>query len=202
MNSTLPHNFLREFPTPQYSNPTILIDMDNTIVDYSSSIACALQAIYPDENITPDNWQLLELNDLHFNRREIQAQSGFFLNLKPITGALEAIKEMDKEGYNVFIVSSPSVLGKYCHSEKCAWMKQHMGEKWAKKLVLTKDKTIIHGNLLIDDKPYITGAIKDPSWTHITYTQPYNTSLDDKDTRTYLNDWSQWRSVITKFNNI
>lgn len=46
----------------------ILIDMDNTIVDYSSSMAKSLNTTYNRTDITPDNWHLLGLNDLHYNR--------------------------------------------------------------------------------------------------------------------------------------
>lgn len=176
----------------------ILVDMDNTIVDYSSSIAEHLKKYYPNIDITSDNWQTLQLNDLHFNRREIQSINGFFLQMKPIPGALEALKDMEQRGHTVFIVSSPSISGNSCHSEKSEWVKQHLGEKWARRLVLTKDKTIVIGDFLIDDKPYITGRIKNPLWKHITYKQPYNDNIvsDKEKNRIYLNCWKDWELIL------
>lgn len=184
-------------PSSIVSRGIVLVDMDNTIVDYSASIVIGLREKYPDANITRENWQTLQLNDLHYNRKIIQSQPQFFKNLKPLHGAFEALKEMEREGYCVFIVSSPSISGTTCHSDKCEWVKQHFGDKWAKKLVLTKDKTIVMGDVLIDDKPFITGAIDRPTWKHITFAQPYNIHLREAD-RVFLHDWSKWKEALTQ----
>jgi 5'-nucleotidase len=37
------------------------------------------------------------------------------------------------------------------------WVKNHLGKHWLKKLILTADKTIVKGHLLIDDKVDIKG---------------------------------------------
>lgn len=181
------------------SKGVILVDMDNTIVDYSSAIAPELKKIYPTMKIDAENWQTLKLNDLHLNRRKIQSRPNFFSELKPIPGALEALRQMEKEGYTVFIVSSPSVHGTTCHSEKSQWLKEHMNEKWAKRLVLTKDKTIVRGDVLIDDKPFITGTVS-PNWKHITFSQPYNRHLNDEG-RIHLKNWENWESSVREAMN-
>ena len=36
-----------------------------------------------------------------------------------------------------------------------------MGKDWCNRMILTKDKTIVAGDLLFDDKPKITGKISD-----------------------------------------
>lgn len=128
----------------------------------------------------------------------IQSAKDFFYNLKPIDGALEALKEMEQLGYNVYIVSSPSVRGDYCHSDKNRWLKDHLGEKWARRLILTKDKTLVHGDYLIDDKPYIHGIVSKPSWKHVTYAQSYNIDLPDKNERVYIRDWKDWKVILDK----
>jgi len=38
-----------------------------------------------------------------------------------------------------------------------AWVKQHLGAEWMKRIIITCDKTLIHGDLLIDDKHAVTG---------------------------------------------
>jgi len=172
----------------------ILIDMDNTIVDYSSQIAPVLQTIYKDIQVTKDNWQTLKLNDLHFHRKNIQSQPGFFRSMKPIDGALDALKEMDMMGHDVFIVSSPSTSGDTCHSEKSEWVKEHLGEKWARRLILTKDKTVVIGDILIDDKPNIHGLVTS-TWQHILFAQPYNIHLE-KEGRIILHNWNNWTDIV------
>ena len=37
------------------------------------------------------------------------------------------------------------------------WVEHHLGWKWINKLIVTKDKTVVSGDLLIDDKPIIKG---------------------------------------------
>ncbi len=38
------------------------------------------------------------------------------------------------------------------------WVQQHLGRGWVNRLVITKDKTIVTGDLLIDDRPKIKGS--------------------------------------------
>ena len=45
----------------------------------------------------------------------------------------------------------------YYYITQIEWVEKHMGRDWLNRLILTKDKTIIAGDLLFDDKPKITG---------------------------------------------
>src|ERR1700677_2810327 len=149
----------------------IHVDMDNTICNYSKKMAKELTnyRLYNPDNkdfpsfdidITEQNWWMFNLNNY---KTLIQKQDHFFLDLEPISGAINALNELENAGYTVFIVSSPSIKNSTCYSDKMIWLLTHMGSKWAKKLILTKDKTLVHGDYLIDDKIIITG-IQKPSW--------------------------------------
>ena len=168
----------------------ILIDMDNTITDYSQKMAEELSKIYPNGGITKDNW--FEDSGLTSVRKYIQSRSGFFFSLQPIDGALDALRELDQR-YTIFIVSSPSDT---CHSDKVKWIKHHFGEKWARKLILTKDKTMIVGDILIDDKIEINGE-SHPTWRHILFGQSYNKHSDLPRIDSW-NDWTDWTNKIIK----
>ena len=37
------------------------------------------------------------------------------------------------------------------------WVEEHLGRDWTLRLILTRDKTVVNGHILIDDKPKITG---------------------------------------------
>lgn len=37
------------------------------------------------------------------------------------------------------------------------WIDKHLGPEWLDKIVLTKDKTMVNGHILIDDRPNIKG---------------------------------------------
>jgi 5'-nucleotidase len=171
----------------------ILVDMDDTIADYSAAVATKMQAQNPDSSfeITAENWHTL-------GRRSnpIHSQLHFYQALAPISGAMAALREMQAVGHNVFIVSSPS-LGGNCHSDKSQWVEQHLGEQWARRLILTKDKTLVRGHVLIDDKPHITGELS-PSWVHVTFARPHNTRFYTEPDRLYLADWRHWHHVLSE----
>jgi 5'-nucleotidase len=123
---------------------TILVDMDNTIADYSTPIAEALAPHVKEYKITSENWsECVSDKSLKKIQYKKQSEPNFFRTLKPIDGAIDALNEMEEMGFIVFIVSSPCIGNSTCHSDKSAWLKENMGEKWARRLVLTKDKTIV-----------------------------------------------------------
>lgn len=175
---------------------TILVDMDGTIANYDEAMSSAMREYYKRNDITTENWHSLSLPDIHNVRCMLQSVPGFFYNLKPIQGALEALCEMEEKGYNVYILSSPSIKSDSCHSEKCMWLRDKMGDKWARRLILTKDKTMVYGDYLIDDKPHISGLIDNPCWRHIVYAHHYNVNIPENEHKKYLHDWNDWLSVI------
>ena len=45
-------------------------------------------------------------------------------------------------------------------------------------MILTKDKTLVRGEVLIEDKPNIIGGVS-PVWKHIFYDALYNRNIND-----------------------
>lgn len=122
--------------------------------------------------------------------REIMEEPGFYRNLRPIRGAKEALKSALKAGHDVRIVSSPYLSNPTCASDKLEWVARHYGSHWASRVVLTNDKTIVHGDILIDDKPEITGSME-PTWRHIIYGDyAYNRSATG---RSRIRSWESIR---------
>ena len=81
----------------------------------------------------------------------------FFRSLKPLDGAIDAIKKIKKEGHNVVICSAPS-RDPYSWSDKVFWVKEHLGISSGKKIILTGNKKLVFGDVLIDDSPKNTAA--------------------------------------------
>jgi len=54
-----------------------------------------------------------------------------------------------------------------------------------------KDKTLIIGDILIDDKPEIKG-ISTPNWEHIIFDQPYNKNITNKKRI----NWDNFKEVL------
>jgi 5'(3')-deoxyribonucleotidase len=57
-------------------------------------------------------------------------------------GAIEAAKEMEKAGFNVFICTSPILKSRYCTQEKLNWIRNYLGESWLHKVIISQDKVI------------------------------------------------------------
>lgn len=85
--------------------------------------------------------------------------------------------ELLDAGLDVRICTAPINAYQHCVSEKFAWVERHLGHEWIKRIILTKDKTWVRGDILIDDKPHITGSVQ-PTWVHYLYDQPYNRIID------------------------
>lgn len=142
----------------------ILVDMDGVITDFDGEFLKRWRERHPEkfhipleERTTfyvrdqyPDEFKLLVT--------EILLEPGFFREIMPMEGAKEALSEMDRLGLEVFICSSPLSTYRNCVLEKYEWVEKFLGPDWVKRIVLTKDKTLVKADFLIDDKPEVTGA--------------------------------------------
>ncbi len=79
-----------------------------------------------------------------------QSKDGFFTNLKPIEGAIDAFSELEKY-FDVWVLTRPSVHNPLCYTEKRLWIENHLGFETCKKLIISPDKSLLKGDFLIDD---------------------------------------------------
>jgi len=121
---------------------------------------------------------------------EIQTSPGFILGLQPVPGALQALHEMQEAGDDVWILTSPLTRYNNCVGEKFAWVDRHLGSDWVRRVILTKDKTMVRGDVLIDDKPEVTGCLT-PTWEHLVFEAGYNVGAPHRRV-----NWDNWRLVL------
>ncbi len=175
----------------------ILVDMDGVIADFEKGLLETYKNRYPNKYfVSLDQRTSFYVKEQYPDElqpliEEIYLAKGFFLGLPPIEGSLDALVELSLKGNEIYICTSPLLNNPFCVQEKYDWVINHLGKDWAKKMIVSKDKTIIHGDFLIDDKPYIKG-VQQPTWEHILYSQPYNAHIDYKKRMT----WQNWKSVI------
>jgi len=176
--------------------PTVLLDMDGVIVDWDAGFREAWGSrssidrtvSYYMEDCVPPAYRDEALAVLH--------EEGFFLNLPPMKGSIAAAKAMVAKGYRVLFCTSPVQTSQHCAGEKFEWIRKHFGEEWVKRIVLTSDKTPVRGDVLIDDKPKITGTMA-PTWRHLLFDAPYNMrELCAPAGR--LSDWAGWEAAVVK----
>lgn len=122
---------------------------------------------------------------------EIFNKPGYYRHLKPISGAIQALTEMENEGHDVHLLTAPWQGNPTCASDKYAWVNEHLGLSWTYKTILSNNKGLVHGDILIDDRPSVRGS-EQASWTQVYYTRGHNKGLPGP----RLDDWKNWRSVL------
>lgn len=174
----------------------ILVDMDGVTADFERAVIDIYRAKHPDKQYVPfekrKNFYVKSdyPKELQPLVDEIYLGKGFFRNLQPIPGSIEALHEMEKY-YDVRLCTSPLLGNPYCTNEKLAWVHEHLGREWQKRTIIAPDKTLVRGDILIDDRPQVDGA-DTPAWEHIIYDQPYNRHVTGRRRIT----WNHWRSVL------
>jgi len=178
----------------------ILVDMDGVVAKFNDAIADEWDKLYPNYPAIRDGrlWRTDENYSQVYGKWSSEAviniyyKKGFFLNLAPYPGAVDALKAMKAAGHDVFFCTSPVSQYEYCTVEKYQWVEKLFGLDWTKQIILTRDKTIISADYLIDDKPNITGLCNPPLWKQVLYNQSYN--RDSNLPR--IVSWNDWENVL------
>jgi 5'-nucleotidase len=158
--------------------PLILVDQDNVLADQCGYFLQLIAREYP-EIYRTFSGELISFDfEKNFSPRyadqimALRRRRGFFLQLELMPGAKNALHALQQQGWEVRIVTAP-VRTSYSASEKLDWIVAHLGREWAEKTIITRDKTLVQGDILIDDNPEVRGLIL-ATWRHILYDQSYN----------------------------
>lgn len=107
---------------------------------------------------------LVEKNDVNF--KEERLKKGFFLDKKPILNAVESFQFLARN-CEVYILSTPVWDNEFCWTEKRLWVDQYLGILARKKLILTHNKALNEGKLLIDDS--LDHGVQNFKGTHLHF---------------------------------
>jgi len=205
---------------PQPARRVVLVDMDGVIADFDGRLLTILkerhQVVATRDHLTKFPFAANFPADIKPTIDAIMAEEGFFRSFEPIPGAIAALREMQaEEGLEVFICTAPIARSRFCHQEKVEWVRAHLDDavpkapadgtsdakrlkaepstEWVRRMVVTSDKSLVRGDLLIDDAPQAKASAFEPTWEHVWYRQPYNASLMG---RRRLGSWGEWRGVV------
>ncbi|MFP4117332.1 MAG: 5' nucleotidase, NT5C type [Candidatus Woesearchaeota archaeon] len=181
----------------------ILLDMDDTLYDFLGNITDLYRRLYPEEPfVAPE-----DMYDNHFSKvyreqighmaeermEELFHMPELYRNLRPLPGAVEAVHEMLDEGLDVRVCTAPLRDYRHCVHEKYESLDEHFGKNLTDHLVLARDKTAIKGDILVDDRPRISGRYE-PEWNHVLFDQPFNRHVD----LPRIQSWSEWKSILKR----
>lgn len=110
----------------------VFIDMDGVIVDFESY--AARRALSGDE---------------------VKKCPGAYLEMAPLSGALEAVRSLIGMRYEVWIATKPPTGIAFAYGDKAAWILEHLPEL-KRRIIITHDKGLLgdEGDYLIDDRPH------------------------------------------------
>lgn len=185
---------------PQKLSKIILVDLDGPLADLEGEFLRRWKQKFPGEFFVPfeqrKNFFLREdyPEELREKTNEILREDGFFANLPIVPGAREAILTLRATRYTIFLCTSDIFANKTGLRDKRTWVQKYLGEDFAKAMIFTRDKTLIRGDYLIDDRPAVQGALE-PAWEHVIFDQPFNRDVVNK--KRINIDWSNWKELFT-----
>lgn len=104
--------------------------------------------------------------------RKIIDSAGWFRSLPVTAGAIEGVAALEAAGHDVWVCTKPLEVNPTCRDEKGAWLAEHFPHL-ERKLIIAPDKSLVMGDILIDDAPkpeWFPAA----NWEPIIFDAPYN----------------------------
>ncbi len=180
----------------------VLIDMDGVLCDFDALASERFHERFPGmrplstEERSFDFYLAEAYSSVHGSEAghkisSITQEAHFFSELPMIAGAKEALEAL-RVHHDVFLCTSPLSSFQHCVLEKFQWVEKNLGQFWTSRIILTKDKTLVKGDILIDDRPHIEGVAM-PEWKHVLFTQPFNVSVP----KPRINNWTEWPTILT-----
>ena len=136
----------------------LFLDMDDVIVNLSQYVIEESNKYFEMDFDYRDNktyyWGDTGISKLHF--QALLNEKGTFLNPKPIDGAIEVIEKLFKEGYEIYILTTPQSFSKYCYLEKLKWIRKYLPFISFKNVIFTHNKGLLANEnaILYDDSDY------------------------------------------------
>jgi 5'-nucleotidase len=111
----------------------LYIDMDNTLVNFK--------------------WGITQLDPVIREKYadRLDEIPGFFSDLPPIKGAIQAYHTLS-DHFDTYILSTAPWENPSAWSDKLLWVKRHLPDRAYKRLILSHNKHLNHGDFLIDDR--------------------------------------------------
>ncbi|NJB87784.1 5'(3')-deoxyribonucleotidase [Lewinella marina] len=129
----------------------ICIDMDEVMVDNYQEYHRLFEKHFG-RKVDPQEYygkKIYELPGIESLRDELH-RPGFFRHLPVMKDAREVVEEL-YENYEVYVVTAATEF-KHCFTDKWEWLEEHMPFIHWERIVFCGNKSIVHGDYMIDDK--------------------------------------------------
>jgi 5'-nucleotidase len=184
----------------------ILLDLDGVVTNWGKKYDELLDKLNYDT--IPRTSELRQYNLMHdmmptqrWEINDVMDTPGFYRYLEPIEGAVGGVLDLWELGHEIFFVTRPWAGNPACATEKTEWVAEHFGQWGVERLIITYDKTLVSGDILVDDKPNVSG-IQQPTWKQILFAQPYNRIEGRSGDNDIVDDWADLLALIGYFDSI
>jgi len=169
--------------------PRICVDMDEVLADNYPAFHRRAEAIYG-RPIDPAEYAGRRIYDLEGlgEVRDVLHEKGHFRSLPVMADAVEVMRELYEE-HELFIVTTAMEF-RYSLLDKYEWLEEHFPFIHHRRIVFCGDKSIVHGDYMIDDK---TKNLKGFNGKGLLYTAPANLN------KTGYQRVDNWRDVRAYF---
>lgn len=121
-----------------------LVDLDNTVVDHEGQLQQDLHGALGDFHCEVGS-QVRERVGYIIKNKE-----GWWANLPPLPFGMSIVHTLRDIGYRLVICSKGPRKAVNAWSEKVHWVQRHIPDA---DIVLTQDKSLVYGRILVDDWP-------------------------------------------------
>jgi len=159
--------------------PIVLVDMDGVLADFDAALWNVITEQEIPTNCTRETQRVRFLHDAVSKEdrpriRAIVEECGWFRNLPLIPGAREGLRALEDLA-EVWICSKPLEPNRTCRDDKANWIEEHLGPRWVDRLILAPDKSLVRGDILLDDAPKPSWYAR-ASWTPVIFPTIWNGS--------------------------
>lgn len=157
---------------------TLLLDMDGPLANFDALYfeRCALNGWTLGCEVHEQRHRFAHSHLIDETHREparaMVNSPGWFADLPVTEGAVEGLTEL-AEHAEIWICSKPLDTNPTCRDEKASWLTRHFGEEWARRLIIAPDKSLIRGDVLLDDAPYLEWFER-AQWRTVIFPTPWN----------------------------
>lgn len=151
----------------------LLIDMDGVIADTMGGMLDYIEE-HNGHSLAHEDIKDYWFSGLEKEKEDIMAAmrtKGFYRHLDVITGAVRGVKRLREEyNGNVYVCSSPMAGAEGCENDKREFLAEHFDEDFAREAIITPDKSLVLGRVIIEDNPNLPAG----PWQPVMFDQPYN----------------------------
>ena len=144
----------------------LLVDLDGVTVDFHSAVCKA------HNELTGDNLQVEDIDQWELEtfgiKKTTWQQPGFFYDLDPYPGAVEALWKAQQNGHKLWVVTNAMDID-FVEEDKRLWVSENI--PFVRGLVFTDKKHLLPGDMLIDDCPEY---LENYPGTAVKINRPYN----------------------------